>query len=509
MITLKAAHIRHFKGIDDIIIQGCSAVNAFYGRNNSGKSTILHAIEMASLALRYRNWDQFQPKVEIKDMFHKAGPFEIELTYEDGRSLIVRQQEGGIQPSFEPEPTEEQKITSIYIIPDPGLYRRSSISPRSVMQQFENRNFSNISGLDILYALKHYSYRSERGFQKSDYRRIIDDIQGFFPEIKKIVSELTEDNVATLTYREYSRDLDLIYAGAGLKHFVDIFIKSTLSQASVVLIDEPEMGLHPSLQRELLTRLLKLNEEKGTQFFLATHSPVFLSETEKVAVFVMQNKKGKRSAKPVIMDSLYTFWGDLGIRPGDLLQNDVVVLVEGQDDVIFFERVLELYREEFHNIATAVVQYGGDAPLGIIDGRIKVKNIVPGSSHRLWIRDRHTAPGEHPGSNSTKFKNALRRNGEKCIILKKREIEFYYPEIIHIKAQGGNREKEEAIREILKGDQSEAFDDLAKESNCTVAHRNNLRKLLQESLSRDNLDKEIRQMVEDILVPWCSEILGG
>lgn len=107
MITLKAAHIRHFKGIDDIIIQGCSAVNAFYGRNNSGKSTILHAIEMASLALKKRNWEQFQSKVEVKDMFHEAGPFEIELTYEDGRSLVVRQKEGGFQPSFEPTPDEE------------------------------------------------------------------------------------------------------------------------------------------------------------------------------------------------------------------------------------------------------------------------------------------------------------------------------------------------------------------------------------------------------------------
>ncbi len=508
MITLKAAHIRHFKGIDDIIIQGCSAVNTFYGHNNSGKSTILHAIEMASLALRNRNWEQFQPKVEIKDMFHKAGPFEIELTYEDGRSLIVRQQEGGIQPSFEPEPAEEQKITSIYIIPDPGLYRRSSTSPRSVMQQFENRNFSNISGLDILYALKHYSYRLERGFQKSDYRRIIDDIQGFFPEIKKIVSELTEDNVATLTYREYSRDLDLIYAGAGLKHFVDIFVKSTLSQASVVLIDEPEMGLHPSLQRELLAHLLKLNEEKGTQFFLATHSPVFLSETEKISLFVMQNKKGKRSAEPVSIDSLYTFWGDLGIRPGDLLQNDIVVLVEGQDDVIFFERVLELYREELHNIATAVVQYGGDAALAIIHNRIKVKNIVSGSSFHLWIRDRDNAPEESPETKSTKFKNALKKYNEKCHILKKREIEFYFPEDVHIEAQDGDRNKEKAVSEILNGDQCAKFKELASESQCAVARGNNLRKLLQKHLRRDNLDPEIRMLVEEILIPWRKEILG-
>jgi len=88
------------------------------------------------------------------------------------------------------------------------------------------------------------------------------------------------------------------------------------------------------------------------------------------------------------------------------------------------------------------------------------------SRNRLWIRDRHTAPEEFPEANSTKFKNALKRNHEKCLILKKREIEFYYPENIHIKAQNGDKNKEKAVLEILKGDQSESFDNLAKKSNC-------------------------------------------
>ena len=204
----------------------------------------------------------------------------------------------------------------------------------------------------------------------------------------------------------------MIYAGAGLKHFVDIFVKATLSQASVVLIDEPEMGLHPSLQRELLAHFLRLNEEKGMQFFIATHSPVFLFDSEKVTSFVMQNQKGQRSANRVPMESLYTIWGDLGIRPGDLLQNDIVVLVEGQNDVIYFEHVIkELYRDEFYDIATAIVQYAGNAAAGIIAGTISVENLIPGRGFRLWIRDRDSSPEKPPAPNSTKFKNALERNG--------------------------------------------------------------------------------------------------
>lgn len=511
MITLKAAHIRRFKGIGDVAIQDCDAVNAFYGRNNSGKSTILHAIDMAGLALSTRNWNQFQPKLEIKDMFHEAGPFEMELTYEDGRCLTVRQQAGGVGPTFDPQPAEEQRFRSIYIVPDPGLglFRRRHTTPRNVMQTVESRNFSEINGLEILYALKFYAERSLRGFDRSDYERIINDIQRFFPEIEGIVSDRTEDDVATLTYFEYGRNLDVIYAGAGLKHFVDIFVKATLSQASVVLIDEPEMGLHPSLQRELLAHFLKLNEEKGTQFFIATHSPVFLSGPEKVKSFIMQNQKGQRSAVHVPTESLYTIWGDLGIRPGDLLQNDIVVLVEGQSDVIYFEYVLkELYRDEFYDIATAVVQYAGDAAAGIVAGTISVGNLVPGRCFRLWIRDRDSSPNSPPSTNSTKFKNALERNGEKCYILRKREIEFYFPEAVHIEAQQGDPNKEQAVLGILNGDQSGKFKDLAETSHCTRAQGKNLRNLLKKHLRRDNLDSEIRQLVEQTLVPWRREILG-
>jgi len=511
VIILQAAHIRRFKGIDDVTIQDCEAVNAFYGRNNSGKSTILHALEMAGLALSTRNWNQFEQKREIKDMFHEAGPFEIGLTYGDGSHLTVRQRAGGVEPTFDPQPAEEQRFRSIYIIPDPGLgmVRPRPMPPKSVMQYIENRDFSAINGLAILYALKYYSNKSQRGFQKNDYQGIINDIGRFFPEIEQVISDLTDENVPTLTYYEYGRELDVIYAGAGLKHFVDIYVKAVLSQASVVLIDEPEMGLHPSLQRELLAHFLKLNKEKGMQFFIATHSPVFLSDPEKAASFVIQNKKGERSAEHVPVELLHTIWGDLGVRPGDLLQNDIVVLVEGQSDVIFFEHVLkELYRDEFKNIAIAVVQYGGDAAAGINDGTISVENLVPGRGFRLWIRDRDSSPNKSPSPKSKKFKAALERYGENCYIFKRRELEFYFPERVHIEAQQNNGDKEQAILAILNGDQSKKFKNLAGASQCITARGKSLRHLLQKHLKRDNLDPEIRKLVEKTLMPWRRQILG-
>lgn len=510
MIILKAAHIRCYKGIEDVIIEDCAAVTVFYGRNNSGKSTILHALNMAGIAFSTKSWVQFQPKLEIKDMFPYTEPFEIELIYGDGSHMTISQRVGGIEPEFNPQtPTDEQQFRSIYIVPDDRTVtaQRRALSPKTVMQNIDAGNFSVPTGLDILYALKHYAYKSERGFQARDYEQIIDGITRFFPEVEKVVSELTEDNFATVIYTEYGHELDLIYAGTGMRHFIDIFVKTVLSRASVVLIDEPEMGLHPSLQRELLTHLLKLNDEKGTQFFIATHSPVFSSEAENVSLFVMQNIKGKRAALSVSRDSLNAFWGDLGIRPSDLLQNDIVVLVEGQQDVIFFEHVLELYREEFRNISVGVVQYGGGAALGIISGKINVGNIVSGSSHHLWIVDRDKPPSKRPAPNSIKFKHALERNGQQCHILEKREIEWYFPKAVHTEAQQGV-EKKQAVLEILNGNQCIKFKRLAHKYQCTQVKGKDLRELLKKHLTIDDLGLEIRKIVKKELVPWARKIRG-
>ncbi len=508
-------HIRRFKGIDDIHIKNLGDVNAFYGRNNSGKSTILHAIDMAGLAFTVRHWNFFQLKHHIKDLFQKTGPFEIVLTYSDGSKVTVRQYEhhkGESIPIFEPEaPTEEQKFRSIYIMPDPGLgmRQRRIQSPKAVMDQAQNQRFSNVSGIEMLFALKYYTEEKREGYIPKDYDKIITDIKYFFPEVEKIVSKRREDDIATLSYREYGRWLDILYTGSGLKHFVDIFVKVALSQASIVLIDEPEMGIHPSLQRELLSHFHELARAKGIQFFLATHSPIFLSDPNKVMAFRTENRLGKRTAFTLSQEKLYTIWGDLGIRPGDLLQNDLVLLVEGKKDVIFFEHVIHnLYQKEFKEIAVGVVQYAGDAAAGINDGTINIKNIVSGKTHRLWIMDRDEPPDKEPSAKKTKFLNTLEKHNEKCHVLGKRELEFYYSEAVHIAAQQGDLAKEEAVKKILNGKQNRKFRYLCSQYKCIEAKGGNLQKLIQENLSKKNLDPEIKKIVEKKLIPWRDKILG-
>ncbi len=75
---------------------------------------------------------------------------------------------------------------------------------------------------------------------------------------------------------------------------------------------------------------------------------------------------------------------DLGLRPSDVLNQDMCLLLEGANDVIFFEHVIRtLYAAEFLKVGVAILQYGGGAAEGIVAGTINVANIVPAQRYIL------------------------------------------------------------------------------------------------------------------------------
>ena len=107
---------------------------------------------------------------------------------------------------------------------------------------------------------------------------------GEHPEQNEAVFRLTEDirqifgfrtlqidasaDVKTLKVLVDGRSFQLSELGSGLAQFVMILVPCLLRRPSYVLIDEPELNLHPSLQLDLLAAL-EVRAEHGVLF--ATH----------------------------------------------------------------------------------------------------------------------------------------------------------------------------------------------------------------------------------------------
>lgn len=509
-MNIKSVSIKSFKGIQHVELKNCSPINILVGKNNAGKSSILHAIDMAILALNLGSWHPFQLKLEIKDLFTDVGNFEIQLVLSDGQSIQVKSTK-----EFGPVVTpsgQNESVKSVLIFPDAGarLLNRQHRTPKWVYDRVEARDFGNVNALEILYSIKHYSQRSEKGFNPTSYTSLIDEIKFYFPDLTNIDSDRTDQDISTLIYEEYGRRLDILYSGTGLKHFIDVLIKTTLSKANIILLDEPEMGLHPDLQRQFIEYLVKLSKEKQIQFFISTHSPIFLNYSDDFSFYRITNKKGVREVQTISPDATHTLLSDFGIRPSDIFNQDICLLVEGASEVVFFEYIIRtLYKSDFEKVGVGIIQYGGAAADGIISGTIEVSNITPTQKYTFWIRDRDEKPTNSPATSSTQFKNALKKAGLKCHILGKREIEYYYPEIIHSKAQQGDISKESATKAILVGEQGVKYREAGKSAQICVPTGKYLRLLLTENMtSKDQLDPEIRELIENILIPWKKEILG-
>jgi hypothetical protein len=305
--------------------------------------------------------------------------------------------------------------------------------------------------------------------------------------------------------------LDILYSGTGLKHFLDILIKITLSGASVVLLDEPELGLHPDLQRQFISYLKNLSLAKNLQIFMATHSQVILNYPDELKFYRVLNSGGTRTTEPVDPQAIHTILSDLGIRPSDIFNQDMCLLVEGASEVIYFEHVVrELYKDEFQKVSVGIIQYGGGSADGIIKGTIDVSNIIPTQKYIYWLRDRDARPVDPPSTSSTQFHAALTGLGFECHIFLNREIEYYYTEAVHVAAQDGIAASIAATQAIYNGDQSQKYRHAtAAIPNVNTPQGLQLKSLLKQHLTdRAQLPAEIRQVIEGKLMSWRDEILG-
>jgi len=191
--------IQYFKAFENVTARGLDRLNAFVGRNNAGKSSVLHALDMAGLALRWNDWNRFQLKLKVEDLFWDKGDFALAFATDTGQTVKISAANRR-QPIVDLGGARKEDFDSILILPDSGLglLNRRPASPHEVFNYIQDRNYNNINALDILQAISFYAKRQERGVAQAEYDSLIKQVRAFFPELESVVSDRTEDLFATL-----------------------------------------------------------------------------------------------------------------------------------------------------------------------------------------------------------------------------------------------------------------------------------------------------------------------
>ncbi len=306
---LKSLRIQRFKNLDDITLE-LALVNVIVGANNSGKSSILQAIQFAvSIAqtAKFQSKTRWNKKevlstslsyqqliyAPLRDVSALAYRGRLSDKKEEGITIILTEHQTELTTEILVRKGRNRNLFinmegkglgerlqliehpfSIYVpglagIPDIEEYKNPGIVRKAAARGDGNKVFRN-----VLYLLKQDQDKWEQFIR--DLKQIFNleiDVN-FTPEVDEFIDCVVKEG-------DVSLPIDL--AGTGVMQAVQILSYVNVYTPKILILDEPDSHLHPDNQRRLAKMLVKLSEERNLQVVLTTHSRHLMDELSEIA----------------------------------------------------------------------------------------------------------------------------------------------------------------------------------------------------------------------------------
>jgi len=279
-------------------------LHAFIGPNDSGKSTLLRGLRtVVQLANEgFIGWPRDPRPFDPTLSFHadnesalsctvdggtywvrtKANRPEDGVSLDDGNSLQRTRyigQQSDVLKSRQFAPVLERIGHARMLRLDPDALRApSGLIPEGSTAGFLDDRGRGLPGV----------YFTVRNYDEHAFAGIVETARQYFPTLKtlrlKPVTNSTLELEAELTDGTRVRAEHL---SEGLLYFLAILALPYLSPVSLLLVEEPENGLHPARVAEVVRLLRAMVETTGTQVIIATHSPLVINELRPEEVTVV------------------------------------------------------------------------------------------------------------------------------------------------------------------------------------------------------------------------------
>lgn len=364
-----------------------SGLTVFVGPNNSGKSTAIEALQSLIGGTR--------------------------TSFSQGRRNIKSGDEVSIKVRFGEAITEVKSArkgsSEVVLINDNQSFRNKLIQVLESRRAFKPF-FSKSSHPRQEYIESYSRLENVRQNARDQFSGRLFKAQGnqdeFNAVLSKVLNPVPDWSIDQLDSGQYflriNRD-DAFHSSEGMGQglislffIIDALYESEPGQ--LIAIDEPELSLHPSLQKRLARLLAEYAKDR--QIVLATHSPYFVnleymssgatiiratsSDAEGTMLHQLSQATAARLAKFFLdLNNPHV----LGLKAQEVFFLDEhPILVEGQEDVVMFPKVEEalgikldgeLYgwgvggAEKMKTITQALKELGFPKVVGIVDGNRK------------------------------------------------------------------------------------------------------------------------------------------
>ena len=254
-----------------------------------------------------------------------------------------------------------------------SLANESYYSERAQVAKSTSRSTSSLIKLASLYfSEKRRQFETMPGGYALNWSKD-KDVQFVSSQLQKIgyswdISlEDPNKNTYIITLKKDGRSFLLNQASSGeieLINFILGLITANLYQ-SIVIIDEPELHLHPKWINILSGFFMEYAFSRKNQLFIVTHSGTFInSSTYHFLTRVYKDEQGSSRIHQMLAEDIQKEKELLHIinatNNEKVFFSDFVVMVEGDTDEIVFRRVLDtIQKEKNYQHSVEVMQVGG------------------------------------------------------------------------------------------------------------------------------------------------------
>ncbi|PRH85762.1 hypothetical protein C5L14_19580 [Labrys okinawensis] len=442
-MRIKSVRFKNFKRFEKYHVS-LSGANILVGPNNAGKSTILDAFRILYGARRYAvrlrpqiiqtdEGDQYGYEIPessipvnilnvIRDLYDDSA--EVEFTHENGTKLKMifyqnRQPRLYISDSgtshytgktyFQKFPIDLVIVPTLSPFESMEPYISDEVVERERSTRLSSRHFRNIW------------YRQKVEF--SEFKSLVEGTWNGIAIEAPTRPQLINSYMEMFFYEGRQHPREVAWSGFGLQVWMQILTHLMRgTRGSIFILDEPDVYLHPDMQRKLLS----LVSSRFNQYLLATHSTEIINEAEPGDIIAVDSERqsGRRIKSDEEYNHLYAYIGSIeNIDLAKLARAKKVVFFEGKDKKILTKFCRRAgINQPFSSGDTAIISVGGFGQwTKVIDTAWTFKNVLKFDVKIFALFDRDYRDQRE----IDKTVVDIEAHGVQCAIWRRKELENY------------------------------------------------------------------------------------
>jgi hypothetical protein len=323
MSKVRSIEFRDYKSFSRFVLSARER-NVLVGPNNAGKSTVLDAFRIAFDALRFtsrrnallKTHDPFGVcstwiipasaiQNDLRACIHNLGdgPAQISIKLENGNSFMISIPSDGDLECFLVTDVAGRKNTSflrerfpLKLVVVPTLSPLEQNEELVLQETVERNRYGRLASRNFRNFWLHKS--------KEEFDAFADLVELGWPGIKLRFPEVEYGGprpIVRMYFRDGANVREVQWAGFGFQVWMQTMMHlSGADENSTLILDEPDIYLHPDLQH----RLLDVIGQRVGQYFVATHSTEIINAVEPGDVLIV--RPDSRGARRIQGESGYS-----------------------------------------------------------------------------------------------------------------------------------------------------------------------------------------------------------